>query len=331
MPIKVISSADSCIDAAAFYSLLSRRTPTIRDATTSEPSIRFVLRIARGEPATGELTVVSPDGSESSRTVLGNSCEEVADALSLIGALSIDPLATVGRSKTDDTSSPSPPALQRQHSRAVLRRNSSVSIRFAKVVPATPKPKKKTATAVERMRHGAIVESFTRIAFSGSPWIGLTAQYWLEPGISGMGPSPLRLMLAVSRTLRASEVVEARSTSATLEYSLTSVEFGFCPYGVRPIQSAEWLGCATASAGWLQVQQGAPQKVDGDAGPYLAVGVASRLEVRLYRALGLSVALGMQSPMTQYRIQLDSVAGSPRVRLSPVAFLGSIGAIVREW
>lgn len=331
MPIKVISSTDSCIDADDFYSLLSRRTPIIRDAPTSEPSIRFVLRIAGGEPATGELTVVSLDGSESSRTVLGNSCEEVADALSLIGALWIDPLATAVRFKSDDDSSSSPPAPQPQASRAVLRRNSSVSIRFAKVVPATPQPKRKTATAVDRVRHAAIIESFARIAFSGSPWIGLTAQYWLEPGISGIGPSPLRIMLAVARTLRASEVVEERSTSATLEYSLTSAELGLCPYGVRPIQSVEWLGCATVSAGWLQVHQGAPQKVDGDAGPYLAVGVASRLEVQLYRALGLSVALGMQSPMTQYRIQLDSMAGSPSARLSPVAFLGSIGAIVREW
>lgn len=83
-----------CPRAATFIERLTTRSPGLRATGDLDTTTRLVVRIARGRriPYTrGDLTVLYPDGSEAKRTVEGDSCESVVDALALMSAMALDP------------------------------------------------------------------------------------------------------------------------------------------------------------------------------------------------------------------------------------------------
>ncbi len=104
-PVALLYEAPAtCPDAEAFRTLVRRRTPRFRENTTDPLAVRVSvrLRVAHAH-ATGGLEVTAPGGERSSRTLTGASCGELADALALMAALAIDPLAAT-------RPTPAPPA-----------------------------------------------------------------------------------------------------------------------------------------------------------------------------------------------------------------------------
>jgi hypothetical protein len=68
----------------------------MRVAQEGEPGRRFVVDVrTNGRRARGQLRVQNPDGAESLREVFGDTCAAVVDALALVGALAIDPHASL--------------------------------------------------------------------------------------------------------------------------------------------------------------------------------------------------------------------------------------------
>ena len=84
----------SCPPKAAFLANMRGRTTRFELAEAGERARQFVVELRDAAPgAAGRVRVVDPDGSEREREVNGASCAEVADVLSFVVALAIDPHA----------------------------------------------------------------------------------------------------------------------------------------------------------------------------------------------------------------------------------------------
>jgi hypothetical protein len=89
-----------CPDAKTFVRSLRERTTRFREAAPDEQARRFLVRVgAVGASFSGRLEIRSPDGRTAVRNVDAAICDEVASALALIAALTIDPNALTGSSK----------------------------------------------------------------------------------------------------------------------------------------------------------------------------------------------------------------------------------------
>jgi len=107
-PIAVTYRASGeCPDTAYFLGQVSARTTRMRIAAEGEPGRRFVVDVRlSGRRARGQLRVQNPDGTEALREVSGDTCLAVVDALALVGALAIDPQASLAPVRP---SAPPPP------------------------------------------------------------------------------------------------------------------------------------------------------------------------------------------------------------------------------
>jgi hypothetical protein len=86
-------SGPGCPDEASFVARIRARTQRAHLVAEGESAREFDVRIvASGRPA-GTVTVVNHGHAEGARSVNAGTCEEVADALSLIVALALDPRA----------------------------------------------------------------------------------------------------------------------------------------------------------------------------------------------------------------------------------------------
>jgi hypothetical protein len=98
-PVRLEFQAEpTCPDAAAFLGAVLGRTPRIRAAEQREQARTFHVTIARTDDGrvTGDFSVIDPDDpshASSKRTITGESCAEVFDALALFAAMSVDPQA----------------------------------------------------------------------------------------------------------------------------------------------------------------------------------------------------------------------------------------------
>jgi len=93
-----------CPAREAFVDGVRARTSRVHFVGQGEAASRtFVVEIRAGRPARGRVTVVDGTRANLTRELLTDTCEEVADALGLMVALAIDPLAVA------TPGSPSPP------------------------------------------------------------------------------------------------------------------------------------------------------------------------------------------------------------------------------
>jgi hypothetical protein len=330
-PIRVLSTADSCVSAEAFHALLAQRNPLVRHANATEPAKQFVVSVTPGVEAKGDLQIVGLDGSESSRTVFGQTCDEVADALALVGALSIDPLALRAHQPPADATRTLEPTPTTSPTRTETKPRSKIWIRAANVVPSNRQSALEAKAGSRRIEHAVSAETFALVGSVGSPWIGVSGKYWLGPGVAGLGQIPLRLSAGLSRTLWAKDPVRSEPATGMLDYTLTSVDLGLCPVGLRPVQTVRLLGCAFGNLGWLQVEHARVSPPERKAGPFFALVLASRFEAQIRGSLGVTAAFGVSVPVTQYRVHVDSVAGAPEVPLPSVTILGALGLNLSRW
>ena len=91
--IRLEGDWQGCPTPTDFFARLAQRAPGIRLTRPGEPGWVFVARMARAERGSvhGVLRVHDLDGGVLERDVSGASCIEVAEALALIGAVTIRP------------------------------------------------------------------------------------------------------------------------------------------------------------------------------------------------------------------------------------------------
>jgi hypothetical protein len=96
----------SCPDESAWVASVLSRAPAARSANTDEPAWTLRARIAHeGNRFSGRLQVVTPESVSDTRRFRGNSCEQVALALAIAAALSVDP-EHGGAATTDSADAP---------------------------------------------------------------------------------------------------------------------------------------------------------------------------------------------------------------------------------
>jgi len=107
-----------CPDTTAFLRALQNRTTRFREAATDEPARKFLAWVrAAGASFSGRLEIRGPDGRTAVRTVDAAVCQEVASALALITALTIDPDALTGARRDPPFPAPALPTTVAEVSR----------------------------------------------------------------------------------------------------------------------------------------------------------------------------------------------------------------------
>jgi len=115
-PFRVeFSSSTSCRDATEFTRWLRAFTPRVRPARPGEPALTFVVQLVPTEAGVGgRLTLREPDGRETLREAPSPNCHDVIMAMALIGAFTVDPLATIPPHLMRQNTEPAPPRIEPQ-------------------------------------------------------------------------------------------------------------------------------------------------------------------------------------------------------------------------
>jgi len=93
---------DACPRKEAFVASVRRYTTRWADVDAGAGLRSFDVRLAREDAEhAGILVITMPDGSASTRRIVGPDCASVARALAVVVALAIDPLARVGEPTSD--------------------------------------------------------------------------------------------------------------------------------------------------------------------------------------------------------------------------------------
>jgi hypothetical protein len=92
-PVRFDYEAEAgCPDESAWITSTLSRAPVARLAAADEPAWTLRARIVReGSRFSGRLQVVTPESASDTRRFRGSSCEQVALALAIAAALSVDP------------------------------------------------------------------------------------------------------------------------------------------------------------------------------------------------------------------------------------------------
>jgi hypothetical protein len=108
-PVRFDYEAEStCPDESTWVGSVFSRAPAARPAIADEPAWTLRARIAReGNRFAGRLQVVTPESVSDTRRFRGNSCEQVALALAIAAALSVDP-EHGGAATTESVDAPPP-------------------------------------------------------------------------------------------------------------------------------------------------------------------------------------------------------------------------------
>ena len=106
-----LAAPPDCSSADAFYEGVSSRTERVRRAAPYETGTRLFVRLTRvGARVYGELHLTGEHGESDRRSVTGETCSEVVEALSLTAALALDPAARLTPRPEPQPSPPPAPA-----------------------------------------------------------------------------------------------------------------------------------------------------------------------------------------------------------------------------
>ena len=280
-PIRVEYRAPaSCPDADSFTASMRARTDRPRPAVPGEAARTFVVSITTTGPSfAGRLLIRDPDGAEGSRTVRGETCDEVVEALALFAALAVDPLAST-------SPRPVPPAPRS----APAAESSRVPERPAP--PSAPAPRE------------------TRWVWSA----GADAEI-----ATGVAPTPLAsidALLAVTRERRGAWSPAARlalgGTRDSLlgaDQTLTSYAWAHATLSVTP---TEWaLAEVLAFRPWISVEGGvidaagrAVHDPQEQVVPWAALELSGEITFRIVRGVFLRAEGGIVTTLHRYRFYL---------------------------
>ncbi len=87
------SAPVGCPSEQEFEARVHARTHRVQFAPNEKEARVFDVRLEKGSPATGRVTVRRAQSAEGTRNVRADTCSDVADALALVVALAVDPTA----------------------------------------------------------------------------------------------------------------------------------------------------------------------------------------------------------------------------------------------
>ena len=276
-------SSEGCPNEAAFMAHVRARTGLARIAGAGEAARSFVVALEIGPPANGSVTLKDASGRQGTRRVQADTCADVADALSLVVALAIDPGA---RSLPERT--PSPLAASTPPPRAAPTSSSA----SPDLLSAPREPHEGAASpprgAIRTGAHGVLFAGVDfsmdsgvspSMLFGPSPFLG-----WQAGSAKALAPS---FRLAFLRA--ATGAIGAPDGTATFTWTvgrLDACSVALAGEGLRA------TACARVEAGSLQVAGGAIADSLTRVRPWLAAGVLARGEWTFLAPLFLDAEVG---------------------------------------
>ena len=276
-------SSEGCPNEAAFMAEVRARTPLALIAGAGAAVRSFAVSLEIGPPAKGSVTLKDASGRQGTRRVQADTCADVADALSLVVALAVDPGA-----KSLPERTPSPAAA----STPPLRAAPASSGASANLVSATGDPHEGTAPPPR----GAIRTGAHGVLFAG-------VDFSMDSGVSPstlLGPSPfLGWQAGSARALASSfRLAFLRAATGTIgapdgtaTFTWTVGRLDACSVALAG-EGLRATACARVEAGSLQVAGGAIVDSLTRVRPWLAAGVLARGEWTFLAPLFLEVDVG---------------------------------------
>jgi hypothetical protein len=304
-----VDAPNGCLTPPAFFERVRRRTARVREAAPGEPARRFSLTIEEKERVSGKLLTEDTDGTTALREVEGASCQEVADALALVVAVTLDPLADLSSGSVEN-----PP---RQPESAPAPRAATPRLPARAPSPA-PRPEPRA-----RFQHALAAEATLAAGLVDAPLPGLGVRYFASRGPSGTG----LLLTAGAFATFAGDTQADYASGGVVRYRLQGLNPGVCPVGVRVDSRLGLVACVTFILGRLEAQGMELPGGRSDGSFFMAAGLEGRGELQLAGPLGLVVAAGLSAPIGEYSAEVVG-ADEPVDHTNPVGFVGALGLVV---
>ncbi len=291
----VVEAPNACVTARDFFDLVRRRTPRIRRADAAEPARRYRLTIEDDQPVVGRLVAENTDGTLTPREVEGASCQEVADALALVLAVTLDPLAELGPAQARPL--PGPPER-----------------------PSPPRVVYATASQAH-FQHAIGAEATIAAGLVNKAMPGLGARYWGSLVREGAGS--MLFTVGVFATL-AADAAATYPGGGAIRYRLQALSADGCPLGARIGARVGLYPCIALTVGRLQAQGIDLPGQQSDTALFVAAGLGGRWMIRLAGPLDLLGAAGLSIPLGKYPTVVTR-AEQPVGGTKPVGFTGALG------
>lgn len=303
-------AAAACPDRGAFIHEIQRRSQVAKPVGKEEqPQVVLVVDIkAQGKKVTGKLHIT--EGLKASeRLVTGVTCNEVASALALIAALTIDPNA-------ESIATPKPlPLPPDPAGPPILGTQPQLILGPAPViVPTTSLP--------PLGWHPGLMPATNEMDFMApplpvdvvSPWedvreegleVGVAARFLLDVG---PGPTPMmgpgiqlevRDLSGLPWSVRAELSYTLTTTTTAVDdldttYRMLRGRFIACFPAWEPTLTIRFWPCASFGGGgqWANVTRTADGLEQQETGPWLEAGASARLDFDIFRWLALELQAG---------------------------------------
>ena len=299
-PVEVrVFGPAGCPDSGAFLALVRSRTARVRAPHDGETAtvFRVVFQERPGGKSVGWLVVEDAVSASRAREVSGDSCAEVAGALSLVAALSIDPNARVDL--------PAPPT----PSAAPTPTPTPTTTATPNTATSADRGTTKRAERAWRVSAGVGGELSGRGALTGA--VRLRGEIGDErPRL--LAPAFGLFVMTTSVAKPANGVVDD-----SFRWSVAGLDL--CPLRFALGAAATLRPCAEGTAGWVSASAG-PGTVDPQprSRPWGTVGALARLDLAVWEPLHLVPYVGVSFPLVRETFQVSPVA----VYQAPLAYGG---------
>lgn len=267
----------ACVTGTDLTARVRARSPRVRFVEDRDAVVVRARVTAAGDRVTGELSLANPGEQATNRRVVARSCDEAADAMALIIAVTLDPTATTGK-PAPDTSSPATPDSPASPA--------GTNPAPAATPPAPNPPSSAPATPADRDASSddpATQTSPGRARFSlqlaFQSFVGPAPE--IMPGIAAYGraeldrPSPWSPSAILGVTYAARGGFEQRGGSAS--FSLLAASLDACPFRVT-FARLELRPCASLLFGRLAAEGTNTLNSAGTVGrPFWVAGGAATL------------------------------------------------------
>lgn len=302
------AAASSCPPADEFFAAVQARSSRVRRAA-DEASARTVhVKLYRKRDTfVGELAIQDRGRASRVRQVSGATCDEVASAVALIAAVSIDPTAIAG----------SPPGPESP--------TSATDVPDVSAAPSpaeTPSMPKATRTLAQPIRDAPSSPPHKSTSPKASAWVVAADGSALHLGASPpafRGHVGLRYDTRIGTSLGfggalAQGQVESALARARLAWTTAVAEV--CPFRLRFADHGLILPCAPVEIGTLSVAASGIENASTHTRLWASAGVHARIEWTLLTYVVLSAHAGGVVPLirdTYYVRPTDDVFRAPAI------------------
>lgn len=312
-----LAEGSACATRDELIAKIARRSDRIRFVDSGAARLLRAEFERHGEGAIlARLRVVQPNGRRATRELQAGSCEEAADALALVAAVTLDPLA-----KTDELPPEAPPPEAETVperplpvARADQTPSSTAGPAGAPVRPVDERQPEEDAVAL-----GIGVSAAAIWGPAPGPLPGVGASFEIRARTPSVWSPAARA--SIVRLWRGGFETE----HGTAAFALTELTLDLCPLSL-PAGPLELRPCGSVHAGLLTASGSETHEAREHVRPWLTLGASALVSLRVTETLEFSTAFGAGHPLVRDRFQFE-----PNVfhEVPNIAFSAAIGASIR--